>query len=109
MIKMMCPRVQYRMECPECGYPYSEAIYSLDSALPHYLASDYLCIETTISNYELAKYRQLIPVPHWQPMYTAPEHEVILLCDEYGNRWTGTEDSRDCGAYAIKWLPLPRP
>lgn len=30
-----CLRVRRRMECPECGYPYSEAIYSLDEAVPH--------------------------------------------------------------------------
>ena len=26
-----CPRVKARIECPECGYPYSEAMYSLNS------------------------------------------------------------------------------
>jgi hypothetical protein len=30
-----CPRVQLCMECPECGYPYSEALYELDPAVPH--------------------------------------------------------------------------
>lgn len=24
-----CPRVQARIECPECGYPFSEAYYAL--------------------------------------------------------------------------------
>jgi hypothetical protein len=30
-----CPRVWQRMECPECGYPYSEAYYPLNPAIPH--------------------------------------------------------------------------
>jgi hypothetical protein len=30
-----CPRVARRMECPECGYPYSEARYALDLRIPH--------------------------------------------------------------------------
>lgn len=30
-----CPRVQMFMECPECGYPYSEAALPLDEAVPH--------------------------------------------------------------------------
>ena len=30
-----CPRVEMRMECPECGYPYSEAKYALDERVPH--------------------------------------------------------------------------
>lgn len=28
-----CPRVQQRIECPDCGYPYSEAQYPLDLAV----------------------------------------------------------------------------
>ena len=28
---MTCPRVDARIECPECGYPYSEARHSLDT------------------------------------------------------------------------------
>lgn len=31
----MCKRVDMRMECPECGYPYSEAMYPLDPSVPH--------------------------------------------------------------------------
>lgn len=31
----MCPRVWLRMECPECGYPYSEALYSTVKSIPH--------------------------------------------------------------------------
>ena len=30
-----CPRVRMRMECPECGYPISEARYELDPSVPH--------------------------------------------------------------------------
>lgn len=30
-----CPRVELRMECPECGYPYSEAAWSLVLEIPH--------------------------------------------------------------------------
>jgi hypothetical protein len=32
---MKCPRVQLRMECLECGYPYSEAMLPLDPRVPH--------------------------------------------------------------------------
>lgn len=35
MDHLMCPRVEARMECPECGYPHSEARYPLDKRLPH--------------------------------------------------------------------------
>ena len=31
----MCKRVDMRMECPECGYPYSEAAFPLDEQVPH--------------------------------------------------------------------------
>lgn len=31
----MCNRVYERMECPECGYPYSEAMYPLDESIRH--------------------------------------------------------------------------
>ena len=30
-----CPRVQQRMECPECAYPFSEAMVGLDESVPH--------------------------------------------------------------------------
>lgn len=30
-----CPRVRIRMECPECGYPLTEARYSLDRRISH--------------------------------------------------------------------------
>ena len=30
-----CPRVDLRMECPECGYPFCEAMYMLDPRIPH--------------------------------------------------------------------------
>jgi hypothetical protein len=30
-----CPRVRQRMECPECGYPFSEAMVGLDESVPH--------------------------------------------------------------------------
>ena len=30
-----CLRVQMRMECPECGYPYSEALLPLDPRVAH--------------------------------------------------------------------------
>lgn len=33
---LMCPRVEMRMECPECEYPLSEARYPLDERLPHF-------------------------------------------------------------------------
>ena len=31
----MCPRVNQRMECPECHYPFSEAAHALDLKIPH--------------------------------------------------------------------------
>jgi len=30
-----CPRVTLRMECLECGYPYSEAMYPTNIVVPH--------------------------------------------------------------------------
>lgn len=30
-----CPRVAMRMECPECRYPFSEAMYPLDLLIRH--------------------------------------------------------------------------
>ena len=47
-----CPRVVYRMECPECGYPYSESLFLLDIRLPHFLTSCEDLIEETIFDYE---------------------------------------------------------
>jgi len=35
MTDNVCPRVEMRMECPECGYPYSEAALELDTSVPH--------------------------------------------------------------------------
>jgi hypothetical protein len=34
-VDKQCPRVWQRMECPECDYPYSEAFYPLNRAIPH--------------------------------------------------------------------------
>ena len=48
----MCPRVEYRMECPECKYPYSEAKHPLDCTLPHYLTSSLDVVEEEIFNYQ---------------------------------------------------------
>lgn len=31
----LCPRVQIRMVCDECGYPESEALVNTDHRLPH--------------------------------------------------------------------------
>ena len=39
MPDIICPRVQQHIECPECGYPASEAQY--------YLESCYICDEGT--------------------------------------------------------------
>lgn len=50
-----CPRVAYRMECPECGYPYSEAAVPLDPRMPHFLTECEDLIEETIFEYEEAK------------------------------------------------------
>jgi hypothetical protein len=35
MPEQECPRVAVRMECPECGYPFSEALLPLDPTIPH--------------------------------------------------------------------------
>ena len=35
MKKIVCPRVKMRMECPECEYPFHEALYKLDNRVPH--------------------------------------------------------------------------
>jgi len=40
------------MECPECGYPYSESLFLLDIRLPHFLTSCEDLIEETIFDYE---------------------------------------------------------
>lgn len=32
---MRCPRIMLRMECQECGYPYSEAMYPTNPNVPH--------------------------------------------------------------------------
>ena len=37
---MSCPRVAFRMECSECGYPYSEALFSLNTKMPHLLTEN---------------------------------------------------------------------
>lgn len=47
-----CPRVAMRMECPECGYPYCEAMFPLDKRLPHFLTYLEDVIEETIFAYE---------------------------------------------------------
>lgn len=31
----VCPRVAKRMECLECGYPFSEAMFAWDGTTPH--------------------------------------------------------------------------
>ncbi len=31
----VCPRVAQRMECPECGYLYCEALFKLDYSVFH--------------------------------------------------------------------------
>lgn len=35
-VKIECPRVARRMECRECGYPYSEAFEAQDDTVPHF-------------------------------------------------------------------------
>lgn len=52
MDKPECPRVAYRMECPECEYPYSESAFPLDERLPHFLTCCEDLIEETIFDYE---------------------------------------------------------
>lgn len=47
-----CPRVVYRMECPECGYPYSEAAVPLDERMPHLLTECEDVIDEEIHAYE---------------------------------------------------------
>ncbi len=48
---MSCPRVAFRMECPECGYPYSEALFSLNTKMPHLLTQNKIQIEYIITQY----------------------------------------------------------
>lgn len=50
----------------------------------------------------------------WKPIETAPEGQVILLCDGRGNRWTDLYDEtgeyvNGCGLPPIWWTPLPEP
>ena len=49
---MSCPRVAFRMECPECGYPYSEALFSLNIKMPHSLTKNKKEIKQIIMQYQ---------------------------------------------------------
>lgn len=39
------------MECPECGYPYSEAALPLDKELPHMLTDSQYLIDAVTMEY----------------------------------------------------------
>jgi len=47
-----CPRVEMRMECPECGYPFCEAMYPLDKRLPHMEEEDMQIVDKEIALFE---------------------------------------------------------
>jgi hypothetical protein len=51
--------------------------------------------------------------PGWRPISEAPKSsEVVLFCDEDGNRWTQCAHSWEipvCGKPAKYWQPLPPP
>lgn len=46
-----CPRVEMRMECPECGYSLSEATLPLDKELPHMLTDSQYLIDAVTMEY----------------------------------------------------------
>lgn len=49
----------------------------------------------------------------WLPIETAPTDELILLCDEYGNRWTDCYDvpyiANRWVSPPTRWQPVPAP
>ena len=45
-----CPRIEVRMECPECGYPLCEARYILDERLPHMEEEDLAVVQHALEN-----------------------------------------------------------
>ena len=44
----------------------------------------------------------------WQPIETAPINQVLLFCDDRGNRWTDLHRRRT-GLPPLYWMSLPVP
>ena len=76
-MKKICPRVYFRMECIECGYPYSEALFSLNTKMPHLLTKNKKEIKQIIMQY--FQDLSLIEVEHYNLVMAELKDALKLL------------------------------